>query len=251
MAAEARSETVPRGPEAGTAVRGRIDAIDGSHLFGWVHDGANPQDRLAVEVTLDGAVVATGTADRARVDLRRNGIGDGSHAFDLALSDALLAARDRLAVAAISPSTGERVPLQKPAAAELAAEAVIATPLAGILDKLEILVATQRKLILSQRDLLRGQAANDVSSLADRTGDLEVLLATARVARDETAARFDALDLFLLRFDTTLAGLATRVDALGREVAAPLRQMLLVVGGLASAATIAAIVAIATLILRH
>lgn len=252
MSAEAKMDaTDGPTPEPVTRIRGRVDAIDGSHLFGWVHDDAHPQDRLAVEVTLDGAVVATGSADRPRVDLRRNGIGDGSHAFDLTLSDAVLAGRERLAVTAVSPTTGERTPLKRPAATDLAAEAVIATPLAGILDKLEILVATQRKLILSQRDLLRGQAANDASSLADRSGELEALLATARVARDETSARFDALDMFLLRFETTLAGLTTRVDALGREIAAPLRHMLFVVGGLAAAATVAAVVAIATLILRH
>jgi hypothetical protein len=234
-----------------TRVRGRVDAVDGHHLFGWVQDDAHPGDRLTVEVSLDGRVVATGLADRPRIDLRRNGIGDGGHAFDLPLPDEALAARGRLVVTAISPATGARAPLPVPGAAELAAEAVIATPLAGILDRLEVLVAAQRKLILSQRDLLAGQAANDASNLADRSGEIEALLATARVAREETAARFDAMDVFLLRFDATVAGLDERVGHLRRDVAAPLRRMLVAVGGLAGVATLAALAAVASLLLRH
>ena len=232
-------------------IRGRIDAIDGHHLFGWVHDEAHPKQRVAVEVTLDGRVVAESVADRPRIDLRRNGIGDGSHAFDITLGDDLLEARSRLAVTAVSQATGERAPLRMPAAAELAAEAVIATPLGGILDKLEVLVATQRKLILSQRDLLRGQVTNDASNLADRSGEIEALLATARVARGEQAARFDSLDVFLLRFDTTIASLDARIEKLSHEIAAPLRRTLMVVGGIATVATASALTALIALFLRR
>lgn len=69
----------------------RTGAIDG-----WCWDTARPGARLAVELLVDGAVVATVAADAARRDLQRRGIGDGRHAFNVAVPAALLGGGERL-----------------------------------------------------------------------------------------------------------------------------------------------------------
>ena len=69
----------------------RTGAIDG-----WCWDGTRPTARLAVELLVDGAVVASVAADGARRDLRRRGVGDGRHAFNLTIDPALLGGGERL-----------------------------------------------------------------------------------------------------------------------------------------------------------
>lgn len=238
------------GEPAGARIRGRVDAIDGRRLFGWVFDEARPLDRLVAEVELDGTVIASAVADRPRIDLRRNGIGDGSHAFDLDLDDAALAARDRIVVAARSPTSGAREVLRLPAAAQLEAEAVIATPLAGILARLEAMIATQRRLLLSQRDLVLRQSGDLAPEARDPASSPDVL-AEARTLAAEAQARFDQLDLFLLRYETALASLDERLTSLDERLRKPLRRALLVLSGLSVLGTATAIVAVGSLLLRR
>ena len=72
----------------------RTGAIDG-----WCWDTERPAARLAVELLVDGAVVATVAADAARNDLQRRGIGDGRHAFHASIGATLLAGGERLVAA--------------------------------------------------------------------------------------------------------------------------------------------------------
>ena len=61
--------------KAPAKIQGRVDAIEGRRLFGWVWDAVRPGERVLVRVLKEGRMVASATADMARVDLRRNGIG--------------------------------------------------------------------------------------------------------------------------------------------------------------------------------
>ena len=138
--------------EAPSQIQGRLDAIEGRRLFGWVWDRAYPSERLLVRILLEGRMVASATADLARVDLRRNGIGDGGHAFEVELPEALAGVTASLTVVAVSPATGEETVLRSPSQGERAAEAAVSGPFNRVLDRLEILIEAQRRSQLVQRE---------------------------------------------------------------------------------------------------
>ena len=134
-------------------LNGRIDALDGNRLHGWIWDEARPDQAVTVKLYCDGKLAGEVAADQSRIDLRRNGIGDGKHAFSMELDEALVAARGRLSVVGVSPETGAEFELRLPAADELAAEAAIAVPLARFFDKVEVLIALNRRGQLAQKEL--------------------------------------------------------------------------------------------------
>ncbi|RVM02000.1 hypothetical protein CN142_27835, partial [Sinorhizobium meliloti] len=80
---------------------GRVDAIDQGRIFGWAFDPAAPDKRLTIRVYLDGSVIAQAVADRNRPDLKRNGIGDGGYAFEIALPEAAASRTADLKVTAL------------------------------------------------------------------------------------------------------------------------------------------------------
>ena len=102
--------------EAPSQIQGRLDAIEGRRLFGWVWDRAYPSERLLVRILLEGRMVVSATADLPRVDLRRNGIGDGGHAFEVELPEALAGVTASLTVVAVSATDrrGDRPSLAEP-----------------------------------------------------------------------------------------------------------------------------------------
>lgn len=55
-------------------------------VIGWVADGDRPGVRHRVEMVVDGAVIAEVMADTFRVDLKKQGVGDGHHGFELDLN---------------------------------------------------------------------------------------------------------------------------------------------------------------------
>jgi hypothetical protein len=58
--------------------------VDGS-AFGWAYDSSSTQRRLAIEIVVDGEIVAETVADLPRPSLVAEGIGDGRHGFIVAL----------------------------------------------------------------------------------------------------------------------------------------------------------------------
>jgi hypothetical protein len=76
-------------PQAMTALRGRVDAVDGNRVFGWAWHPERPRERIAITIFAGDDAVASAVADRPRIDLRRNGVGDGAHAFDIELETAV------------------------------------------------------------------------------------------------------------------------------------------------------------------
>ncbi|MDU0338263.1 hypothetical protein [Bosea rubneri] len=225
-------------------LNGRVDALDGNRLHGWIWDEARPEERLTVRLVRDGVAVQEVVADQSRVDLRRNGIGDGRHAFAMELDDSVVAARADLVIIGVSPSTGVALELRLPPPAELAAEAAIAVPLARFFDRVEALIVLQRRSQLTQKELL------------DKVGELGVQLAQHRQREAETrqseevegngaiAARLAEIDVFQLRFDQTLKSFDDRLVAIRKEARAPLRQVTVILGFLSG---LAALLSFATL----
>ncbi|WP_201861467.1 glycosyltransferase [Microvirga soli] len=67
-------------------IRGRLEGLRDGKIIGWVWDEQHPTSRVPVELHVNGVVVAKVAADRKRSDLVKANIGDGRHAFQVALS---------------------------------------------------------------------------------------------------------------------------------------------------------------------
>lgn len=225
-------------------LNGRVDALDGNRLHGWIWDEARPEERLIVRLLRDGVAVQEAVADQSRIDLRRNGIGDGKHAFAMELDDAVAAAREHLVIVGVSPSTGVELELRLPPPAELAAEAAIAVPLARFFDRVEALIALQRRSQLTQKELL-----DKVGEIGQRLAEHRQREAEAKQSEETEghgaiAARLAELDVFQMRFDQTLRAFDDRLVAIRKEAQAPLRQVTVILGALSG---LAALLSFATL----
>lgn len=227
-------------------LNGRVDALDGSRLHGWIWDETRPDEAMTVRLYCDGRLVCEAKADQSRIDLRRNGIGDGRHAFSMDLDEALLAARARLTVTGVSPTTGSELELRLPAPDELAAEAAIAVPLSRFFDKVEVLIALNRRGQLAQKEL-----SEKLDRIAARLEENHALAEAAKVdaeTQSEIARRLGELDVFQLRFDGTLRGFDERLAAIRKEARAPLRQVTVILGFLSGLAALMSFVSLAVLL---
>lgn len=229
-------------------MNGRVDALDGNRLHGWLWDEARPEERLKVRLMLDGRAVAEIVADQSRVDLRRNGIGDGRHAFSMEIDDETAAARDRLVILGMSPATGSELELRLPPQAELAAEAAIAVPLARFFDRVEALIALNRRGQLAQKELV------------EKLDEMSARMTASNVTRDEAAEaaradhisqRLGELDVFLMRFDATMRGFDERLIAIRKEAQRPLRQATMLLGFMSGLAALMSFVTLAVVLARH
>ena len=224
-------------------LNGRIDALDGNRLHGWIWDEARPDQAVTVKLYCDGKLAGEVAADQSRIDLRRNGIGDGKHAFSMELDEALVAARGRLSVVGLSPKTGAEFELRLPAADELAAEAAIAVPLARFFDKVEVLIALNRRGQLAQKEL-----NEKLDRIAARLEENHALAEATKVeaeSQSEVMRRIAELDVFQLRFDGTLRAFDERLAAIRKEARAPLRQVTVILGFLSTLTAVMSFVTLA------
>ena len=199
-------------------IQGRVDAIENGRIFGWVWDAANPQERIVLRILLDGRRVATVVADRPRIDLRRNGIGDGAHAFDLELPREAAVSLDGLTVVAVSAVDDSEVALKRPSVDERAAEAAIALPMSQVLDKLDRLQAAQRQIAIGQRDAtaMLSTTTTRLDTLASTEGELGEALGLLRGGQSDLVRHVKDLEIFLVRFDATLKQFDDRSEGSGR-----------------------------------
>lgn len=170
-------------------VIGYVEAATGTQVLGWAWAPRQPDARLRVRMLLDGEVLAEAEADRAREDLARNGIGDGQHAFELAVPEA---ARPRLADIRVvaCDSAGRLVPLGAPPPPEAEAER-----LDRLQRGLDHVIASQRLLHRNvQAALLQRQDGEAVGEIAG--------------AQAEIARQIATLEIFCMRLDERLAALS-------------------------------------------
>ncbi|MDX0407524.1 hypothetical protein GOL30_17450 [Sinorhizobium medicae] len=211
------------------SMSGRVDAIDQGRIFGWAFDPAAPTKRLTIRVYVDGSAIAEAVADRNRPDLKRNGIGDGSHAFEIALPEAAASRAADLTVTALD-ARGTEQKLRVPRPDEQAAEALIAAPLAKVLDKLDVLMAAQRQLQVSQRSFQRTQNDEGGEGGTLRPG-----------AAAEIGQRLNDLDVHLMRLDGVVAAMEKNLGALQKRSNGELKPLLLLLFVLAGFAAGAAL----------
>ena len=72
-----------------STLRGQVDSVDRGLIRGWAQDRFLCDQRISLLVTVNGTLVGRTIADRYRADLEAAGIGDGRHAFALALGNGL------------------------------------------------------------------------------------------------------------------------------------------------------------------
>ena len=224
-------------------LNGRVDALDGNRLHGWIWDETRPEERLTVRLLRHGLKVQEAVADQGRIDLRRNGIGDGRHAFAMELDDRTVAAREALTIVGISPSTGAQLELRLPPPAELAAEAAIAVPLARFFDKVEMLIVLNRRGQLAQKEL--NEKLDRIAARLEENHALAEATKAETESQSEIVRRLGELDVFQLRFDGTLRGFDERLDAIRKEARAPLRQVTVILGFLSALAAVMSFVTLA------
>jgi hypothetical protein len=111
--------------------------------------------------------------------------------------------------------------LRVPQPDEQAAEALIAAPLAKVLDKLDLLMASQRQLQVSQRAL---QRAPDVDKTETGLTDVRNAVESLWV---NIGQRLNDLDVHLMRLDGVVAGLEKNLSALQKRKNGELKPLLL------------------------
>ncbi|SCZ12262.1 hypothetical protein [Microvirga guangxiensis] len=233
-------------------IQGRMDAIEDRRVFGWVWDRSRPAERLLVRVLLEGRMISSGTANMARVDLRRNGIGDGSHAFEVDIPEAVANMSANLTVVAVSPSTGEEIVLQAPNHDQRVAEASISAPLNRAMDRLEFLIEAQRRSQLTQREAAETLRATSkqIDEIVGQENGIGAALELVRANQAELSEKISGIEVFHLRFDKVLADFDERIRELTTAADRPMRRavaMLIAFGGLSAACAIATLV----VVLRH
>ena len=206
-------------------MNGRVDAIDMGRIFGWAFDPMAPDQRLTIRVLLDAKVIAEAVADRNRPDLRRNGIGDGKHAFEIALPEPVRSRASDLVVVARNGSGSEQA-LRVPQPDEQAAEALIAAPLTKVLDKLDVLMAAQRQLQVSQRSVQRTSQIDTDKSETETIGLTDISGAVDSLRMD-ISQRLNDLDVHLMRLDGVVAGMEKSLNSLQKRANGELKPLLL------------------------
>lgn len=78
---------IPQGPLsiAQENLRGKIERLEGAVLVGWLFDPQQPEGRVAFDLAVNGTEAGRHEAALPRGDLLRAGIGDGAHAFRVAV----------------------------------------------------------------------------------------------------------------------------------------------------------------------
>jgi hypothetical protein len=214
------------------AIEGFIDAIADGKVFGWAWDRQRPQERLEIEIKRDETVLARGRADRPRPDLAGGSMGDGTYAFEITL-DGAADAHD-IAVFAKAGPEGEAVKLavhSEPGPEDLS------TGLRRVEANLLALAHSHRQAATALMGVLR-DIRNDEGQ-TNKIAAVEEAMAQISAGQQSLQTRFDAIEIFLLRFDTLLRQFDDRLTQAPDDKNGPHRMII----ALLSATTLVAIAA--------
>lgn len=213
-------------------IDGRIDAITGGRLYGWAWDRVRPSDHLEVEIRVGDKLVGTAFANQPRDDLKANGVGDGCHAFELAVD---LAPGETPVAIARSPVTGDVMPLRLPSDVETVTESVLGPTLLRMSALMDATQRNQQTVLRGLRELMKqGQAAPN----ADKR--LEELAAS----QEELRTQVSGIEVFLMRIDEHLHEVNT---SLKQRAPAAVDKPLRIAVGMLTASTLGLIALMAFL----
>ncbi len=164
-------------PVTTSAIAGYVEGFVGGEVFGWTWKRGS-SERLRVELRYGEEIAAVTTADTKRDDLEVNGVGDGCHAFRLAIPSELCDGKADLRVVAVD-ATGEEASLDRPPSSD-----VTIVDASELKRSLELLVGSQRVIHRNlQAALLRqGPSLTEgVAAIAASQARLTEALATIEV----------------------------------------------------------------------
>jgi hypothetical protein len=184
-------------PAAPPEVTGYVEAATADRLLGWAWAPRTPGVRASVELRLGDEVIATAVADQPRPDLASNGVGDGCHAFALAIPDEYRSRAAELRVFARA-GDGDAWPIGAPPAAEGLSEQTT-----KVLRGIETLIGSQR---LMHRNL---QAALTSGSKTTEEEEQQAAAALARLKdlQGTLGDQMATLERFVMRLDERLAAM--------------------------------------------
>src|SRR5260221_2530207 len=211
MQAEAIAEIEPADRPAAASVTGYVDAVSGSRIFGWAWDPERPTARIAIRVMTKGDDIAALIANQPREDLAANGVGDGAHAFEVAIADGV--SPGDVQVLAVCPDSGDTIELARaPVPMQDGSPGAPAT-----------LHETIGRLVRSQR-ALHGNLQAAVAAIDGlRKAKAEPALEDGADKDDRSAneallaERIETLEAALLRIDRILAEHGALLPALQRR----------------------------------
>ena len=110
---EAEGEGVARGGETAIvalgALRGNLEHASPIRIKGWAQDTSQPTQPVALTLSVNDEIVCRFLANRFRADLKKAGIGQGRHSFDLATPNRL--SREKVQVIRVQrEADGQDVP---------------------------------------------------------------------------------------------------------------------------------------------
>lgn len=195
------------------SIVGYIDELTEDRVYGWAWDRRSPRERIEIQVWIGDRPVAIETANRARADLRSNGVGDGQHAFEIALPETTAEnVSQPIRVFAKPPGGGEMVELQR-RQASAAPTGNLDASLRRIFDELEMLRAAQRVLGKAAHATLGDLRKLSTSGEAARAAPIEPAVDALRSGNAALLERLTQIEAVMMRVDASLAELTTRVDA--------------------------------------
>jgi glycosyltransferase involved in cell wall biosynthesis len=172
-------QSAPAGPLQAAAVEGFIERLNVREVVGWAWKPPG-DERIELEILVDGNVVARTRADVERPELADAGIGDGRHGFHVTF-DKTIAGRDR---AVVRPLGGpplpqvialDSTPPEQPAPAS--PEGQPADPGAGATEMMPESTVTKPKLAVVAWDLAHNPVgrAFALADMAARTHSVELV----------------------------------------------------------------------------
>jgi len=203
------------------SLAGHVDAIADGKVHGWAWDREHPADRLEVTVSVGDTVVASGLADQTRSDLVASGIGDGAHAFALALPAGVDG--DQVKVTIRCPASGESRELtRRPPPPESMPE-----ELQRVSASVHSLQQVQKQTTSAVLGVLR-----EIRQKGDmqQFGHLEQAVADIQSGQQALMKRFESIEVFLLRFDTLMRQFDEKLNALPSTDSGPLMKRLMLTG---------------------
>jgi hypothetical protein len=209
----------PLRPDLASVV-GYIDEVLEDRIYGWAWDRRRPEHRVEIQIWMGDRPIATTMADRARSDLRLNGVGDGMHAFEVALPEAAPGNAAKPIRVLARSITGDLIELRRrPPPEDVDAKAPLEASLRRIFDELETLRAMQNRLGRATQatlgDLRRLSGTVDAAPRASAANAEE--LRALQSQQTAMLERLGTIEAFALRVDATMADLAGRVDALAER----------------------------------
>lgn len=215
-----RTEAAPRRAE----ILGRIDIADAGRVSGWAWDQAQPDRRLQVQIWHGSELLGTTVANRERADLKRNGIGDGGHAFQFRLERT---GREldvgALVAKVVCPDLADPVPLFRPSETQTVVERTVLLPFARLQKTLDLIAERQLKLARAWEGL-----RDERETGPDQTNQL---LERLLESQERVDSRLKEFEVFQARFDAALRGLSEQAEASAGNQDRALRQAVIILSG--------------------